>query len=227
MLNHRYVIPIISALLLTITGINPLSAEQKTENKGFLEIYCSRGFTYPSGEISGDGGQEARLSGSESAGINAGYTVSDRHIVHLGIGALNQRFEVERNYMGQEMLTSVEAKFMNFELSYRFQESWFYAGGGLYTGIPFGAWSRKNALNGTVTETLLYGSTEDAAQTTYGLLLFSGLTFDINNTLSLNTGVKFLLPVTPAYESDQDSIKIFDAAFCVAVAHKFNVPYID
>lgn len=228
---------ITASLLIVFSPIQSAAQEltEKTEipssesaaKNGFLEIYGSRGITYPFGEISGDGGQKAYVGDSSSAGINTGYAIENSHIVYLGITSLTQRFEVERNYMDKLMLTSVEAKFLNFDLSYRFQEEWFYAGAGLYLGIPFGTWNRKNALDGEVTESLLYGDSKSACKNTIGLDLFSGLTFKLTENTSLNTGIKILVPFTPAYVSGQDSIKIFDAAVTASITQKFAVPFID
>lgn len=231
--------PIITCIFLLIFIPAAIAAQKLPEKKektvsepdvkknGFLEIYGSRGITYPLGEISGDGGQKAYFGDSSAAGINTGYEIADMHIIYLGVTMLTQRFEVERTYMNKLMLTSVEAKFFNFDLSYRFQEKLYYAGAGLYLGLPRGAWSRKNALNGEVTENLLYGNLESAARTTAGLDIFAGLTFAVNEDFSLNTGLKFLVPLIPAYKYDQDEIKILDISVCVSVTHKFAFPFID
>jgi len=220
-------IPAIITAQETPAGTGKPVSESGTIQNGFLEIYGSRGITYPLGEISGDGGQKAHTGDSGAAGINTGYTIENRHIIYLGITALTQRFEIERNYMNKLMLTSVEAKFINFDLSYRFQEEWFYGGAGLYLGLPYGTWSRKNALDGEVTESLLYGDLKSACKKTTGLDLFCGLIFKLTDTSSFNTGLKILIPAAPAYESDQDSIKILDVAVTASVTQKFAVPFID
>ena len=207
----------------TVKAQEAVSTEKN--KKGFLEIYGARGFTYPFGDISGDGGQVSHIAGSRSAGINTGYEISSSHIIYLGITALTQTFEVERRYMNQLMLTSVEAEYINIDLSYRYQEKWFYAGAGLFCGIPSFTWSSKNALDGLVTENLLYGNLESSAKITTGLGLICGLTFEINDDFSLNTGLKLLIPVMPAYEHEQDRIYVLDAAICASVTHKFTVPF--
>lgn len=221
---------IISSIALSAqdaSGKNEDKSVTGTGDKGFLEIYGSRGFTYPFGDISGDGGQKARIADSSAAGINTGYEIIPGHIICLGVTTLTQTFEVERKYMNQLMLTSVEAEFINLDLSYRYQGEWYYAGAGLFLGIPGSTWSRKDALNGLVTENLLYGDMESACKITTGLNLFAGLTFAVSDTISLNTGLKIMVPFIPGYEHDQDSIYVLDVSICASVSHKFAVPFMD
>lgn len=233
MLKKLSILTAFVLLVISSTALSAQDASGKNEDKsatgigdkGFLEIYGSRGFTYPFGDISGDGGQKARIADSSAAGINTGYEIVNNHIIYLGITMLTQTFEIERKYMNQLMLTSVEAEFINIDLSYRFQEKWYYAGAGLFLGIPGSTWSRKDALDGLVTENLLYGDMESACKLTTGLNLFAGLTFAVSDTISLNTGLKIMVPFIPGYEHDQDSIYVLDVSICASVTHKFAVPF--
>jgi|GEM_PF-3351299 hypothetical protein len=203
------------------------TSKSASGDRGYFEICASRGLTYPFGDISGDGGQKAHIADSKSAGINTGYEIINSHIIYMGIAMLTQTFEVERKYMNKLMLTSVEAEFINLDLAYRYQGEWYYAGAGLFMGIPGSTWSRKNALNGIVTENLLYGDMKSACKITTGLELFAGLTFAVNNTISLNNGMIIMIPFIPDYKHGQDSIYVMDISICASVAYKFNVPFIN
>lgn len=195
--------------------------EKKSESGAFLDVYGCRGITYPFGDISGDGGQKALISSSETAGLNIGYDIYNGHILYLGISSVSQKVEVERIYMNTLMRTSVETKSINLDIAYRIQWEWFYTGFGFYYGIPYGTWSRKHALNGEVTESLLYGDLESASCNTVGMEIFAGVSIKIYDKSALNIGIRTLIPFTPIYKYDQDAIKVFDASICASVSHRF------
>jgi len=196
-----------------------------SDRNGYLNIYGGRGFTYPMGDIAGDGGQKAHIADSDTAGISTGYIIRDKHIITIGISSRVQKIEIERNYQDKLMMTTVETRFINFDLAYRFQESWYYIGAGFYYGFPLGVWSRKNALDGEVTENLLYGDLETEAKNTMGMTLSTGLTFEISKNYYLNTGINILYPFTASYEANQDSIKVLDISICASISHKFNFSF--
>ncbi len=225
----------IISILFFILPVLMLAQEIKPEDSslndkvksGFLEIAACKGITYPFGEISGDGGQKALFADSEAAGINTGYIVKNNHYLYIGTAFTKMTFEVERTFMEQLMVSSIETTFINLDLSYKYQSKWFYAGFGFYRGFQYSTWSRKNALNGAVTETLLYGDYKSACKDIYGMEVFSGFTFQLNEDCFFNTGLKISIPFNAAYEYDQDAIKVLDAALSASVTQKFAIPFLD
>ncbi len=193
--------------------------------RGFLEIHGGIGATYPYGKISGDGGQKEHISESTSTGFNAGYILGNNDIITLGVAYVKQTVEFERNYMNKLMLTSIKAKYLTIEPAYRLQYNSFYLGLGFYYAFPMGIWSRKNALNGEVTENLLYGDNLSQCKTTAGISLLGGFTFNINENSSINLGLKILAPVIPAYEYGQDSIKILNLSISASISQKISLPF--
>lgn len=186
---------------------------QKTDAPSmYISLFTVQGFTLPTGTIAGDGEPTGILNTGSSLGVLYGYRFTTMHSAYLSVSWTRATLSTEYTYMSQAGRADLTASFVDIALAYRGFLSQFYYDGGLYFGIPAGSWSRKEALSGTVTETLMYDTLEERRQNAFGLQIGGGITLPVTTAMSLSTGLECRIPFSAVY-SDPIGNKL-GIAFC-------------
>ncbi len=180
----------------------------------YASLFGAFGLSLPLGKIAGDGEQKGKPGKGFLLGGLYGYRFLPHHSAYVSVYYSQKEIVTEYSYMGQDARAVLNASFLDFALAYRGAYSIFYFEGGVYFGLVMPAWSRKEALNGSVSETLMYGSLKSRSSWEIGLLVGGGVQFPLSKSMDLQAGVEIHAPFKRVYE-DPAGNELMAMAFMV------------
>jgi hypothetical protein len=170
---------------------------EKPSHFMIVGINGGTGFTYPTGDITGDGDQKVKVDRGYFFGMDYTFLLNDRGGPMASISYTKKRNSIERSYFTSKMKNTITANFINMGIGYRFLLNFVYINPGLYYGKKTGTWTEKVELNGEEENNIDPTFCNDE----YGLFFHTGVSINIYKSLYIDIGIKYEMAFTYFYEN--------------------------
>jgi hypothetical protein len=181
-------------------GTELINNDNKSEIPSYsmiLGINGGTGFSYPTGDISGNGDQKVKVDRGYYYGMDYTYLLNQRGGLMAGLSYTKKRNSVERSYFTSKMKNTITANFINMGIGYKFLINFVYINPGLYYGKKTGTWTEKIELNGEEENNIDSTFCNDE----YGLFFHTGFNINIYKSLYMDIGIKYEMAFTYFYEN--------------------------